>query len=953
MRIRSLLIASCGLLILAGSTAAAAGMGRKPAAPIVRLDPEVRHGKLGNGFTYYIRRVKSSPARIETRLVVKAGFNQQDDDQIEHAHLVEHIVANHVVGNRGTIWDWVPSWGGQIARDFGAYTSDDRTAYKLSFPADRPDLLAAAIEISRGWAQGASLGAKDSQRERKAVLAEILRTRTMGARLMDQYMPQMTRYYRSWASRQASIEKTDDAPVLRYYRDWYRPDLQALIVVGDVDPEAVEAMIVKHFSDMAPLPDARSPAIRAAPLETRSGFRIVTDPEAKELHVKLLAKRRAPRLTGYAAVRERVIAKLVDAMFRERETALIHRYDAPLLMSDYDRSLTAISEPLAGEVAMAISSYRVRPESIREGLEAGLAVRRSVLAFGFTPDELDFARTFVERQDLLADRPVEARVLGPGSIMEGLVNDFVTGEAFQSWAEYEESYRHAVRSLTVAELNKAAREALAGSDRDILVVSPEKLVGSLPSEATLRRWIAEAERRPAVRYTPRPSPLALKTKVVVPAYAGTVRQTRHDAMGITKVVIPENGVTVLFKPDLELGTADPRGGQIQFAALRPIGPEIYKGDDYLNARFAANLASAGGVAGLDKFETDRLVYRNTWMSSFYDEDGTVFLGGALRDDFDTLMQMVYGRFTHVQRSDKGFAHYMKAEREYRSRPGDKSPKTLLFEKLEETVRLDFADHPKRTAQNIDRIDYEKSLGYFEQAVSNAGEFLFVVTGRYDPEDIIPIVTRYLSRLPANGRGEMFSYRRPIQFRSGPFDETIRAGDGENASVTLMYTGLSARGLAAQSRFRAFDNILKARLRDRLREKENGTYAVSFSTEVSSATGEFDTRIGFDCKVVDVERMIAATLSEIVKLQTEGPTAAEIASALELEKTHMLKRTDNIWFWPGYLLRRFIESEGADSAFLPEKTEPVAAADIKALANDLLKRDQLKRFVVLPEDPKAR
>ncbi|MBY8823228.1 M16 family metallopeptidase [Sphingomonas colocasiae] len=950
MRLKFLLPISCSLMIVGLHGAAVAKAVVQPvSANEIKLDPEIRHGKLANGFTYYIRRNVRPAKRVEMRLVVKAGTMQQDRDQVEYAHLVEHIVANHVAGDLGTIWEWVQGWGGKIGTDFNAETSDDRTIYRLSLPSDQPELFAQALGIQRGWAQGAVLSVKDTARERKAVLAEILGSRNRQSRIMDQVAPEITSYYDTWDERQASIQRSDDAPVLRYYRDWYRPDTQAIIIVGDIDPMAVEAMVRKTFGNLPRGVGKRSPTVRPAPIPVRDRFRIITDPEQKEVQLRQIIASRGAEATGYQGLRSEIVTQLLERMYVDRELRLRDTFDPVQARSAQDTDVTSFSGRYSGGVRTTQSHFTLHPDRMREGVDAGLAVRRAVQVEGFQQVELDRARQLLGRDLLSEQLPLEERPLTSGSMVLAITDHFVKASPFQSWGDYERTHRQILASITLADINKAAREAWKGTNRELLLLAPPKLLASMPSEAIIRAWMNEAEQRPAVAYVPRVSADTLKTNVELPAYAGNLLVTRFEELGLTRVVIPENGVTIILKPDRDLSKRDIRGGQIHIAATRPMGAEAWSGNAYLNARQAGNLAYLGGVGGLSPFDYARLrIERGIWTSPGVDELETQYLAGAPRKELDMLMQLTHAHFTQVQRSEDAFRLNSRQLRDHFNKLGEKSPQKILADRVWEVSSRHSADRPKLDASNFDTLDYDMALGYYQQMMGNAGQFLFVVQGRFDPADITPTLVKYLSKLPSSGPAEIFGRKRPFQLRHDAVKETVYAGGDENASVILKIAGPVAVRREDEKKTRAFNNIMRARLHDRLREKENGTYSVQFGASMSRSAGEFSVSVSFDCKAVDVDRMVAAAIDELRKLRENGPTAAEVAKAMQLDATYLATLDDDIYFWPGRLSTRYVEESGADSAFEPVQYDQVTIESIKALAEKLIDPTKIQQYVRLPE-----
>lgn len=935
----SLLCAPVAFAVPTATSSASADASRSTKVPD---DPELRRGVLPNGFSYYIRKLSSPDKQIAIRMVVKAGFNHEDPDQIEYAHLVEHLVANHVADpNLGSIWDWVPSWGGRIGADFNASTHDDRTVYKLSVPVGRPELFDQVLRIQRGWAQGAQLGEDGTARERKAVIAEIMRSQDPPMLTADRIVPILTdgqqRFYATTETRKANAEQEDGEPVVRFYRDWYRPDAQALFIVGDVDPDIVEAKVRKTFSDMKPIQNPRSTKVPELALGGERPFRKLSLPSTKELQFHLYEKRRDYPPTDAEGLKDEIIAKLIDVMVAPREIQLRNHDDSAIMLSANAPDLSSSAVPLGGNTKMFRSIYRAQPARLHQVIDEAFSVRNAITAFGFSETELDDAKVSVLKDlQLAADNYAQSSI----SMVDYLIDNFVQGRPIPAPAAGMELNKTLMAGITVAEVNQRARNWMSSGDRDILITGSPSQIAALPDDSLIESWIATASGqvpRAAAPLTPLGS---INFELDVPAYGGTVETSYFADYDVTRLVIPENGITVLLKPDKSTGP-DPASGMILVSAWSPFGRQQYSGNDYLAAQVAGPIGWGGQKRELSDVDLERLSARSFWVAPDIADDYTEFTGGALRPDFELLMKLFYQQFTaSVDRKEQPVQRVIESRRAFTT-----DPKNVFAQAVTRAITLGGETKTILSAANIDQLDPDRAIEIYRDRFRNPGDFLFVVSGRFEPADITPLLTKYLAPLKVSAQRNLLNAPQKPILRPGSASIDL-PGEGDNIIVTMMYVGKLAKGPRGEVTARAFDRILGARLRDRLREKERGTYAVGESTAVLGFADEARTTITFETSKANVERLTTAALEEIDRLKREGPTVAEMAAARELEDSYRRDRGKrDIWYWTNFLGKRFLSEKGRDIAYMRQDEPYASVEDIRDFSVSMLRNSELKRFTM--------
>src|SRR3954468_8018664 len=555
MTVRRLRLGSCTLLavLLSASAFAQAPAGRETSAASVAsyaltqqmpVDPEVVVGTLPNGLRYYVRPNAKPARRAELRLVVKAGSVLEDDDQLGLAHFVEHMEfegTKHFP--KQSLTQFLGSLGLSIGADANAATSYDDTQYTLRVPTDVPGALDRALLVLQDWAQGATFDQEGIERERGIVLSEWRMNLGAGERTSDKILRAQlegSRYPdRRPIGRPESIEKANRDTLLRFYKDWYRPDLMAVIVAGDVDKDRVVTMIKDHFSGLV-MPMAARPRPQIdVPEQPGTRYAIVTDKEATGTSVlfsDLRPARNQGSVGGYRAI---MVDQLFADMLNARLDELSQRENAPFIRAAADRSL--FSMPRTKD--LAVLQALVSNNGVTQGLDALVTELQRVAKFGFTDTELarskqemmaNYERTVTESPD----RESESRA-------DEYTRNFLQNEALPTiWQELA-FHRRFVPDITLAQINALTADWFPERDRLVIVLAPDAQGVTLPTEAQLAAVVRGVA---AKRLEPYVDTASGETWMSAPPPPGTVpKTTEHAAAGITEWTL-SNGAKIVLKP---------------------------------------------------------------------------------------------------------------------------------------------------------------------------------------------------------------------------------------------------------------------------------------------------------------------------------------------------------------------------------------------------------------------
>ncbi|HET9276162.1 MAG TPA: pitrilysin family protein, partial [Gemmatimonadales bacterium] len=472
---------------------------------ILPTDPAVTIGRLPNGVRYYIRPNKRPEHRAELRLVVNAGSVLEDEDQRGMAHFVEHMAFNGTANfAKQELVDYIERIGMRFGAHLNAGTSFDETVFELQVPTDSAGPLTRAFQILEDWAHGVTFDSAEIRKERGVVLEEWRQGRGARQRMLDRQLPalfQGSRYaQRLPIGTRECIEACSAEAIRRYYRDWYRPDLMAVVAVGDFDQRAVEALIRKHFAGLEPRGTSRERGvIPVRPLETPV-VAIATDPEATGTTVSVYYHLPPRNGATVSSRRERLTEELATAILNDRLFELTRRGDPPFIGAGAGRSrLVRAADVFAFGAAVPDSG-------IRRGLEAVLIEIERAGRYGFTEPELERARQEFLRglEQVYAERDKSES----SAFVDDYVDHFLTGDAIPG---IEEDYRRArvwVPAVRLTELNALAKSWLRGVPA-LLVDAPEKNKALIPTPAELLALFGDVRRRAIEPYRERVSAGAL------------------------------------------------------------------------------------------------------------------------------------------------------------------------------------------------------------------------------------------------------------------------------------------------------------------------------------------------------------------------------------------------------------------------------------------------------------
>ena len=913
------------------------------------VGPGVTVGQLENGLQYYIRENSEPANRAEFSLVVKVGSVVEDEDQLGLAHFLEHMAFNGTENfEKQELIDFMESIGMRMGADLNAGTSFDETRYMLQIPTDSPEVMANTFQILEDWAHGLTLDPEEIDKERGVIIEEWRLRRGAAARIQDEQFPVLLRDSR-YAERSPigtveSLETFEHEALRRFYRDWYRPDLMAVIAVGDFDGAEVEALLIEHFEGISAPENPRERVEYSVPDHDETLFTIVTDEELTSTSVAvyhMLALDEQETIGGY---RQQLVEGLYNGMLNLRLGEIARNPNPPFLGAGSSKGSLVRSK------GAYLLSANVPEDGIERGLEVVFTEAERVARFGFTASEL-------ERQKIDVLRGIERAYTdranrGSASYAAEYSRAFLDDEPIPG-IEYEfELYKRFIPEMTLTEVNQIGSEWIRPQNRVVVVTGPEKEDLDMPSEEALLAVLTGVADMEITAYE--------ETVIDQPLLAeipegSTVVGTREFAEDIVEWELG-NGVRVALKP------TDFREDQVLFQGFSPGGTSLASDEEWIPASSATALIQGGGLGpfnttDLRRVLTGKVASARPFISSF--EEGVT--GSGSPQDLETMFQLIYMTFT-APRADPEYFEVFNTRNRTSLQNRDASPAVAFNDAINRIMTQDALRSRPVTVETLDHTDLGGSLAFYQDRFEDASDFTFIFVGNIDLDVMRPLVERYLGGLPSTNRVETWRDlgERPPR---GVIEEIVRKGLEPQSQTRLFFTGSIDYGDRSQRLgIAVMTSVLETRLREVLREELGGTYSVSVGSSFSwRPAGQYRLSISFGSDPERADELLAAVYEEVDRLKNSPPDEAEVNDVLEAQRRAWETNQESNSWWLSVLDGRYRylldQSDGRyPSGDVLLETLPTYGADLDALTplriQELARRyfdqDNRVRVTLLPE-----
>jgi zinc protease len=906
-------------------------------------DPKVRIGTLPNGIHYYIRKNLKPEKRAELRLVVNAGSILENDKQLGLAHFVEHTAFNgttHFAKN--DLVKYLQSIGVKFGADLNASTGFDETVYILPIPTDTTRIVDQAFTILEDWAHGQVFDSTEVTNERGVVREEWRLGKGAGERMLHEWLP-IALKGSLYADRlpignEQSIMSATPSRLRSFYSTWYRPDLEAVIAVGDFDPAQIEAEIKKHFAGIPKPANAPKRTYADVPGNTEPLIAIASDKEATGSDVDVIYKLPTEKTKTVADYRRDLTERLYLGMLNDRLDEIAQQPDAPFLGAQGSKG------NFIGRNTDAFTlGANVKDGGIERGLEALLTEAKRVDEFGFLQPELDR-----EKESMLRgyERAYAERDKTPSSgFVEEYIGNYLHGEAIPG-IEYEYKIaQQLIPTITLADVNKLASNWISDANRVIIAESPQKEGVTIPTRADLLAAFDRSAKTHVTAYTETLSSDALVSKAPV---AGKVVSSRTiPSVNVTEWTL-SNGVRVLVKP------TDYKADEVLFSASSPGGSSLAPDADYMSAGLASQIVGLSGLGNFNRIDLQKkLAGKVASAGATIGSTSEGLSGRASPKDLETMFQLIYLDFTAPRFDPAAYAAFKAQADQYVANRGS-DPDEVFGDTLSWTM----ASHNLRarplTAATLAEVDPQKALAFYKDRFADASDFTFAFVGNVDTVTLKPLVEKYLGGLPSIHRKETFRDNGG-EPPKGVVEKVVHKGVEPKANTVIEFTGACQYAPQTRLDFRALTELFQIKLDETLREKLGGVYSPSVGGGCSRLPHpEYSIAVQFNSAPDNVEKLSKSVFELIDSLKTNGPSAGDVAKVKEqLIRAREVEIKQNS-YWVGNILAR--DQAGEDIAGLlgpyDEMLKNITGAEIQAAAKKYFDTSNYARFVLLPENGKT-
>ena len=838
------------------------GLAQTPLTTVLDPDPAVRIGKLENGLTYYIRQNNKPAEKVELRLALNAGSINEDQDQLGLAHMAEHMAFNGTKNfKKNEIISFLQDIGVGFGNDLNAYTSFDETVYMLPIPTDKPGNLQKGFQVLEDWAHQVTYLDEDIESERAIILEESRMGKGAQDRMMRQVYPKLfagSRYAERLpiGSEQVIRSFKPDA-IRRFYRDWYRPDLMAVAVVGDVHPDTALALVKKHFSGLKNPANARTREVVNIPPYAASEAVVVTDKEATGYVVTINypITKAGSKLT-VADYREGLQQRLITTMLNQRLQELTQQSNPPFVAAGAG----------IGIFVRGHESFRAQVNAgtgdIKKAVEALTTELERVKRHGFTAPELDRARkallTGIERAYNNRDKTESS------DYVDEYLRHFLEGEYIPGIAKEFAITNELLPGIGLAEINEMARGLVGQSNKLVYLTGPESLAGkNLPAPEELLATIRSREQADVAAYTE--AAVASSLVAAKPKAGKVVKVLEDKVMGTTRLEL-SNGITVILKP------TDFKNDEILMGATRNGGKNLYGVADKFNALFAVPMVSAMGVGDFSPTDLRKLLAgKSVAVAPSIGEVTDGFRGNSSNKDLETLFQLIHLYVTRPRKDTALFRSFVQRNKSQYAALSS-NPQAAFLDTMNKVM---YANHPLAPiafpkVEYFDQLNLDRALAIYKERIGDASGMQFVFTGSFKADSLIPLAETWLGSLPVSGKKfqKTDNKVRPV---SGKKQLTVNKGQEQKSLILSYYSGEIPYSADLALRAQAISEILNIRVIEELREKIQGIYGGGFYAEVEkNPYPHYSFVLQLPCGPEKVDTLLKAARAEIALMASKGP-----------------------------------------------------------------------------------
>ena len=904
----------------------------------IPLDPKVKMGVLPNGIHYYVRQNSKPERRAEFRLAVNAGSNFEDDDQQGIAHLTEHLAFNGTKNfKKNDLIDYLESVGTKFGPHLNAYTSFDETVYMIQIPTDKSDIVDKGLQILEDWSHNLLFDSVEVDKERGVVIEEWRIGQGAGERMRRQYWPLLfkdSRYaLRLPIGKKEIVEKTPQQTIRKFYNDWYRPDLMAVIAVGDFDPVEMEKKIIAQFSNVPQKQGVKTWKAYDVPEQKELIYSAVTDKENTSTSVELLYK--LPREISITVknYRDDMVDQLFSSMMNARFNEMSRKANAPFLNAG-----GGIGAMVRTENSFDASA-RCSEEKSGVALNALITELERIRRFGFTETELQ--RMKAEMMDQMKTQYNEREKSPSAGYAREYVSNFLSKESMPGIEKEYEYYTQYLNGISVDEVNAVGKKVITGSENCfVLITYPQKADVKVPIQSEVVAMFKAVQTAELSAYVDVVSDKPIISRKVVAE--SVLTEVKNEKYGTTKWTF-KNGITVIAKP------TDFNNDQIIFGSYEPGGWSSIDRSVMYSALAADEIIDASGIGEMDATMLDKKLAGKTVgcspnISMLYQG----LSGSCAPKDLSSLMELIYGYYSEP-RVDSDAVAAIREKKKTALINKNSNPQSVFNDTVNYLMSGYHYSAKPMTVDKIDSIDSRKSLEIYKKLFSDVSGTKFYFIGNFNLDTLKYYASLYISNILSSGLSREWKDLQ-IKSPSGKISKVVKKGIAPKSYVSLRWNMPFVFNLQNRNEAYALNKLINIRLREVLREDKSGVYGVNFSTiPTHYPKPKLENIVGFNCKPENVDSLIAAVwqvVNEVKSIGCDDKNLEKIKQTFLRERETALKENT---FWLSLLMSydknlESIEQIDGYNAWV----NSLQGKDFVGFAKNYLNTDNYAKLVLMPE-----
>lgn len=897
----------------------------------IPLNPKVKYGKLDNGLTYYIMQNAKPEDKVELRLVVNAGSILEEDEQLGLAHFMEHMNFNGTKNfKKNELVDYLQSVGVKFGAHLNAYTGFDQTVYILPIPSDDDEVLEKGFQILEDWAHNADLSGEEIDKERGVVLEEYRIGLGANKRMLNNYLPKVM-YGSKYAERlpigtKENLESFEHNSLRAFYQDWYRPDLMAVIAVGDIDPAKMEEKIKSHF---AKIKNPKRPKERKeyeVPNHDETFVAIESDVEAPYSSVSLMYKDPRPvqEVTTLDGYKKMVTIQLFSSMLNSRLDELRNSANPPFTYGGGYYGASWSRNKNAFQLYAGVAEV-----DQLKGLRALLTESQRIKQHGFQTGELDrVKKTLLARMEKAFNERDKSQ---SGSYADEMIRHFLDKEPAPGIEWEFEKQQKILPQISIEDVNGLIDSFISEKNRVVILTGPEKDGLEKVSEQEILDLLKETDAIKLDPYEDKVVASNLIEKIPAPGKISGIES--NDELDY-KVLTLENGMKVTYK------ITDFKNDEIIFSGYSYGGTSTYSDEEYEQTNLANRVVASSGVGAFSNVDLRKaLAGKVANVSPYIDGTSEGLSGNATPKDLETMFQLIHLYFTSPRKDQDAYQSYIQRLKSQYANLGS-NPEYYFYINHGKFM----SQNHKRsfhlpTEEEWDNTDYDLIMKKYQEAFANPGDFNLFFVGNIEEEKFKALVSTYLASLQGVERKDKVV---DIGMRSpkGKYEKIYKKGLDPKSLVRINFSGETTYNQDERYYLSSLGEILSIKLIEIMREEKGGVYGVGAQGSMSKIPYEhFSFSISFPCGPENAIELKDAALGELQKIIDNGPEAKDLEKIKETQRKELKEKLKRNGYWLKKLEgASFAQTDPWTEMELEQRIEALSARDIQSVASKYLSGD---------------